>query len=287
MCPVQFFCSSQLTEGELRYLVKPRPIMKVILPILVLVLVISSCEKDDVPPVAEPTCLFTTTSTSFSELDLSQTNNDDLFIMNLDVNDDANGMRIDLNCDGADDLLIATSVVDQSNLGTNLLSKVSIQTLNSNTFLLRDSTVLYRFFSESIDTNNFDITHYELTSSFQPNGSVLLDETTNLYPINVDSNSVLTSNDPRWTYQSSAQIIRSRRIATSTNDWGPDSNGYTHYLTNALDYRYGIVPDQAISWIPIRFVTDQGNVKMGFIKLKPELYEGAAEVGVDCWAIQR
>ena len=269
-----------------------RLIMKSFLPLLLLVLALTSCKKEEnIHPVPESTCLFATTDISYSELDLSQANSGDLFIMNLDVNDDANGLQFDLNCDGIDDVYIYAGANNYYPLySSNLYSKVSIAALNSNTFLLRDSIADSTFHVNTWDTTGSLITEYDLTTSYTVNGSVLTEEMTYFFVTNVDSTAVIMGNDPRWSNMNGNNIefqtVRFRRLNTSTYSWGPDSNGFMREGTHVVDYKRGIAPDQEISWIPIKFVTDEGNVKMGFIKLKPQLYDGAAEVGVECWGIQ-
>ena len=62
--------------------------------------------KDDGSCEYGSNCLYTTINTSFSELDLSQTNNDNLFIMNLNEDYNSSGLTIDLNCDGINDIRI-------------------------------------------------------------------------------------------------------------------------------------------------------------------------------------
>lgn len=261
--------------------------MKFFVSLLILSLVFVSCKKDEDDPIVESDCLFATTNTSYSELDLSEASNGDLFIMNLNVDDDANGMMIDLNCDGIDDLRI-TGEADQDWVGYSTIStsKLSIVTLNSNTFVLQDSIVDSTFTLSTADTTNFNIDFYQLVSSYQESGSVLTSETTNSYVTNVDSTSVLLANDPRWTYAYSPQTVRRRYKNVSDFDYGPDMNGYTQYIMDIIEYDRGIAPNHTASWVPIKFVTDEGKVKMGFIKLKPQLYNGFINVGVDCWGIQ-
>ena len=262
--------------------------MKFLVPLLVVSLTFVSCNKDEDDPVDESNCLFDTTNTSFSELDLSQTSSTDLFTMVLNVDDDANGLRLDLNCDGTDDLQIfGESDVDYVGYSTISTAKLSIKTLNTNTFVLTDSIIDSTFNVSTADTNGFTIDYYQLTSSYQDNGSVLTSTTTNSYVTRVDSNAILLGNDPRWTHSYSAHVVRDRYRNVSDFEYGPDGNGYTQYIMDILDYRRGIVPNHTLSWIPIKFVTDEGNVKMGFIRLRPVLHNGFISVGVACWGIQR
>ena len=266
--------------------------MKFFTSLLILGLLFSACDKDDVDPNSNPTtesnCLFTTTSTSFSELDLTQINNGDVFVMNLGIDDDASGLTIDLNCDGINDLRIIGEA-DQDWIGSSTIvsSSLSIKTLNSNTFVLRDSISDSTFHFSSIDTNNLGIDHYQMVSSYPVNGSVLTSNTMNSYVTNVDSTSTVLGSDPRWTYFYTHQAIRNHYKNTTDHNFGPDSNGYYLDVTDVIEYSRGIVQNYTVSWIPIKFITDEGNVKMGFIKLKPRIYTGFMNVGVDCWGIQR
>jgi hypothetical protein len=262
--------------------------MKLFASLLILSLVFSACDKDDVDPNTESNGLFTTTSTSFSELDLTQINNGEMFVMNLDIDDDANGLTIDLNGDGVNDLRIVGDA-DQDWVGTSTIksSNLGIVTLNSNTFVLRDSVPDSTFNLTTIDTNSLSIDYYQLVSSYQESGSVLTSETMNSYVTDVDSTSIVLSNDSRWTYFYTYQAIRNHYKNTTDHNFGPDSNGYYLDVTDVIEYSRGIVQNYTVSWIPIKFITDEGNVKMGFIKLKPRIYTGFMNVGVDCWGIQR
>lgn len=262
--------------------------MKFLTPLIILGLILFSCKKDEIETVSESDCLFTSTSNSYSALDLGQLNNSDVFIMNLNADDDANGLRLDINCDGINDIEIAGDA-DQDWVGFSTIasSRLSITTLNSNTYVLKDSIVDSTFSAISADTNNFQIDFDELVSSYPTSSSVLTSTTTNAYVTNVDSNAVLLENDPRWTYSYYEQLVRDRYKRVDNFDTGPDANGYMHYVNQVWEYNRGIAPNHEFSWIPIKCVTTEGYVKMGFIKLRMALHNGFINVGVDCWGIQK
>lgn len=237
-------------------------------------------------------CLYNTINSSFSELDLSQTNNDNLFIMNLNEDYNSSGLTIDLNCDGVNDLRI-DGEADQDWFGTTTTksSELRISTLHSNVFILLDSTSDSTFNIYNIDTVNLNINSYDLTSSYQANGSVFSSSTINSYVTHMDSNSILLANDPRWTFThpfsiQSSQIVRSHYENTTTFSGGA-GNGYYVDATNISEYLRGIVPNYSISWIPIKFITNENQVKLGYIKVIPKINTGFMTFEVDSWAIQR
>ena len=238
-------------------------------------------------------CLYTTINSSFSELDLGQTNNDNLFIMNLNEEFNSNGsLSIDLNCDGINDLRIVGEA-DQDYVGstTTKSSELRISTLHSNVFILLDSIADSTFNVSNADTFNLNINSYSLSSSYPANGSVFSSSSINGYVTHMDSNSILMANDPRWKYTSpfssqSSQKIRSHYEYTQTYS-GPDANGYYVDATVINDFSRGIIPNYSISWIPIKFITNENQVKLGYLKVIPNIYTGYMNFEVDSWAIQR
>ena len=237
-------------------------------------------------------CLYTTINTSFSELDLAQTNNDNLFIRNLNEEYNSNGLTIDLNCDGINDLRI-DGEADQDYIGTTTTksSELRISTLHSNVFILLDSIADSTFNISNNDTVNFNINSYNLTSSYQANGSVFSSSTINHYVTHMDSNSILMANDPRWTFthpfsSQSSQTVRTHYEYTYTYS-GAAGNGYYVDATNTNNYYRGIVPNHSISWIPIKFVTNENHVKLGYLKVIPKIYTGFLNFEIAAWAIQR
>ena len=137
-------------------------------------------------------CLYETLNKSFTKLDLSNTNDCDLFIMNVYENFQSGGRTFDLNCDGIDDLRIDgesdhqwTGFLDTSN--STLSAELRISTLHSNVFILLDSAIDSTFNYSSIDTNNLDILNLNLTSTNQDSGFVFLSCEENLYVSNMDS----------------------------------------------------------------------------------------------------
>lgn len=252
----------------------------------------SNATKDNGSCEYRSNCLYTTINTSFSELDLSQTNNDNLFIMNLNEDYNSSGLTIDLNCDGINDLRI-DGEADQNWIGssTTKSSKLRISTLHSNVFILLDSIADSTFNISNNDTVNFNINSYNLTSSYQVNGSVFTSSTINSYVTNVDSNSILIANDPRWTFthplsSQYSQIVRSHYEYTYTYS-GAAGNGYYVDATNINDYHRGIVPNYSISWIPIKFINNENQVKLGYLKVIPKIYTGFMSFEIAAWAIQR
>lgn len=259
--------------------------MKHILFILGIIL-IASCKKDDVDPNASANGAFTPTNTSFSELDLSQTTNADLYIIELNVNDDANGMILDLNADGQGDLRINGSA-DQDWFGQTATSEsnLTLTPLNQNTFLLSDSNIDSTFNFSTSDTNTVNIQYYQLTSSDSTAGSNLTQTNTNFYCTHEDNTATVLANDSRWV--SNSQIIRDHYKSTSSYYYGPDANGFYLDIEDVIQYKRGIVPNSQISWIPIKFISSEGNVKLGYLKLRPSLSFGFINVGLSGWAIQR
>ena len=248
--------------------------------------------KDDGSCEYGSNCLYTTINTSFSQLDLNQTNNGNLFIMNLNEDYNSSGLTIDLNCDGINDLRI-DGEADQDWIGssTTKSSELRISTLHSNVFILLDSIADSTFNISTNDTVNFNINSYNLTSSYQANGSVFSSSTINSYVTHMDSNSILMANDPRWTFthpfsSQSSQIVRNHYEYTYTFS-GAAGNGYYVDATNINDYQRGIVPNYSISWIPIKFINNENQVKLGYIKLTPKIYTGYMNFEIAAWAIQR
>ena len=244
-------------------------------------------------------CPYETMTTSFTELDLGDANNCDLFVMNID--EDSDSLNIDLNCDGVNDLNIFGQseqywVSDDMNSDVTLLSsKLSISTLHSNVFILLDSTTDSTFTYQNIDTNDFHITNLSSVSSNQVLGSVFSSIEENLYVSNIDSAHILMADDPRWTFTSSSstpnsQIVRSHyHYATrySTSNW----NGYSYDEIVIDEYERGIIPNQKTSWIPFKFITNENHIKLGYLKVLPrlgsDLMMGFMSFGVSSWAIQR
>ena len=249
--------------------------------------------KDDGSCEYGSNCLYTTINSSFSELDLSQTSNNNLFVMNLNEEFNSDGsLSIDLNCDGINDLRIVGEA-DQDYVGstTTKSSELRISTLHSNVFILIDSIADSTFNISTNDTTNLNINSYSLTSSNQANGSVFSSSSINNYVTHVDSNSTLMANDPRWTFthpfsSQSSQIVRSHYEYTLTYS-GPDANGYYVDATVINEYNRGIIPNYSISWIPIKFITNENQVKLGYLKVNPKIYTGFMNFEVDSWAIQR
>ncbi|MDG1841338.1 MAG: hypothetical protein P8I93_03210 [Crocinitomicaceae bacterium] len=248
--------------------------------------------KDDGSCEYGSNCLYTTINNSFSELDLSQTNNDNLFIRNLNEDYNSSGLTIDLNCDGINDLRI-DGEADQDWIGssTTKSSELRISTLHSNVFILLDSIADSTFNISTNDTTNFNINSYNLTSSYPANGSVFSSSTINSYVTPMDSNSTLMANDPRWKFthpfsSQSSQIVRSHYEYTYTYS-GAAGNGYYVDATNTNNYYRGIVPNYSISWIPIKFITNENLVKLGYLKIIPKIATGYITFEVDSWAIQR
>ena len=246
-------------------------------------------------------CPYETINTSYSELDLGDANNCDLFVMNID--EELDSLNIDLNCDGVNDLSIFGQseqywVSDDMNHDVNLLSsKLSISTLHSNVFILSDSKTDSTFTYQNIDTNDFHITNLSSVSSNQVIGSVFSSIEENSYVSNMDSSNILTAEDPRWTFTSSsstpnAQIVRSHyRYTTrySTSNW----NGYSYDEIVIDEYERGIIPNQKTSWIPFKFINDENHVKLGYLKVVPQLVTALMtdgpfmSLGVSSWVIQR
>ena len=235
-------------------------------------------------------CLYRTLNKSFTELDLGDINNCDLFFMN--INDDSDSLTIDLNCDGINDLRIFGEA-DQDYVGsaTTKSSELRISTLHSNVFILLDSIADSTFNVSNADTFNLNINSYSLTSSNQANGSVFSSSTINNYVTHMDSNSILMASDPRWTFthpfsSQSSQTIRTHYEYTTTYS-GPDANGYYVDATVVNDFNRGIIPNYSISWIPIKFITNENHVKLGYLKVIPKISTGYMNFEVDSWAIQR
>jgi hypothetical protein len=99
------------------------------------------------------------------------------------------------------------------------------------------------------------------------------------------------ASDPRWTFthpfsSQSSQIVRSHYEYTLTYS-GPDANGYYVDATIINEYNRGIIPNYSISWIPIKFITNENHVKLGYLKVIPKISTGYMNFEVDSWAIQR
>jgi hypothetical protein len=149
---MSFLANCQLGGDEMRSKCKTYH-MKFLILFILFALVASSCNKGD-DSNDDSNSLFTTTNTSFSELDLTQINNGDLFIMNLDVDVEAKDLTIDLNGDGIKDLKLTGSDYNSWSGGNTLGSSVLLlQTLSPNTFVLGDSISDTTFVMNSIDTN--------------------------------------------------------------------------------------------------------------------------------------
>ena len=100
------------------------------------------------------------------------------------------------------------------------------------------------------------------------------------------------ANDPRWTFthplsSQSSQIIRMHYENTTTYYTVDNGNGYSVDATVINDYQRGIVPNYSVSWIPIKFITNENQVKLGYLKLIPEIYTGYINFELAAWAIQR
>ena len=242
-------------------------------------------------------CLYETLNKSFSELDLSNTNDCDLFIMNVYEDFQSGGRTFDLNCDGIDDLRIDgesdqqwTGFLDTSN--STLSAELRISTLHSNVFILLDSAIDSTFNYTTIDTNNLDILNLNLTSSIQDSGFIFLSSEENLYVSNIDSTELLMANDSRWTYTDPfspqpSQILRTYYNHTSYYSVENNGNGYSYVETVRNEYDRGIIPNHKTSWIPIKFITNENNVKLGYIKVAASLGGGYLNYEVISWAIQR
>ena len=264
----------------------------------------ADASKDDGTCEYGSNCLYETLKKSFTELDLSNTNNCDLFVKN--VNEDYQsgstpgtpiygGLTIDLNCDGINDLRIDgestqewTGFLDTSY--STLSAELRISTLHSNVFILLDSVVDSTFNYTGIDTNNLDILNLNLTSSNQDSGFVFSSSEVNSYVSNMDSTELLMADDPRWTYIhpfSPHSIVRSHYNHTSYYSIENNGNGYYYAETVRNEYDRGIIPNHKISWIPIKFITNENYVKLGYIKVAPRLGAGYLNFELVSWAIQR
>ena len=243
-------------------------------------------------------CLYETLNKSFTELDLSNTNDCDLFIMNVYENFQSGGRTFDLNCDGIDDLRIDGESDQQwtgFDWGTSyetLSAELRISTLHSNVFILLDSAIDSSFNYSSVDTNNLDILNLNLTSSEQDSGFVFLSSEENLYVSNMDSTKLLMANDSRWTYTDPfspqpSQILRTYYNHTSYYSVENNGNGYSYVETVRNEYDRGIMPNHKISWIPIKFITNENQVKLGYIKVAASVGGGYLNFEVVSWAIQR
>lgn len=250
---------------------------------------LTSCNKDKVDPNGDSSfssCTFISTSTSFSQLDLTQTDNSDLYFLELNVSDDANGMIFDLNCDGIGDLRIdGSSDQDWFCQTSTASSNLTLTPLNQNTYILSDSRIDSTFHFSSADTSGINIDEYQLISSYSVTGSSLTQTNTNFYCSQQDSTTTVLANDVRWV--SSPQVIGDHYNSTSTYYFASDPNGYNHDISDVREYIRGIIPNYQVSWVPIKFITNDGNVKLGYLKLRPSLYFGFVNVGLTGWAIQR
>ena len=247
-------------------------------------------------------CLYETLNKSFTELDLGHINNFDLFFMN--INEDSDSLIIDLNCDGVNDLSIfgqSEYFLYSDDINTDVIrnsSKLSISTLHSNVFILLDSTTDSTFTYYNIDTNDFHITNLNSVSSNQVIGSVLSSIEENSYVINMDSTEILTADDARWTFTNplsnqASQIVRSHYHYSVYNSWGFNGNGYSYDEIVIDEYERGIIPNQKTSWIPFKFINDENHVKLGYLKVVPQLVTALMSdgpfmsLGVSSWVIQR
>ena len=250
---------------------------------------LTSCNKDKVEPNGNSSfssCAFSSTNTSFSQLDLAQTNNSDLYFLELNVSDDVNGMVFDLNCDGIGDLRIdGNSDQDWFCQTSTASSDLTLTPLNQNTYILSDSRIDSTFQLSSVDTSGTSIQDYQLVSSYSVTGSILTQTNTNFYCSSQDSTTTVWANDSRWV--SSPQVIRDHYKSTTTYYFGSDQNGYSHDISDIQEFNRGIIPNYQVSWIPIKFITNDGNVKLGYLKLRPSLYLGFVNAGLAGWAIQR
>ena len=244
-------------------------------------------------------CPYETVNVSYTELDLGDVNNCDLFVMNID--EDLDSLNIDLNCDGINDLSIFGEsehfwASDDMNSDISLhSSKLSISTLHSNVFILLDSNTDSTFTYHNIDTNDFHITNLSSVSSNQTIGSVFSSFEENSYVSNMDSTNILMADDARWTFTSSfsnpsSQIVRSHyRYATYYSTFY--GNGYSYDEIVIDEYERGIIPNEKISWIPFKFVNNENQVKLGYLKVEPrlgsDLMIGFMSFGVSSWVIQR
>lgn len=242
-------------------------------------------------------CLYETLNRSFTELDLVNTNNCNLFINNVNQDYLSDSLTIDLNCDGIDDLKI-DGQSDQQWTGfgdlsySELSAELSISTLHSNVFILLDSTKDSIFTYSSIDTNNFNILSLNSTSSNQDIGSVFSSSEENSYVSNMDSTKLLMADDSRWTFThpispQSSQLVRSHYELTSYYSAENNGNDYSYNETVINGYERGIIRNNRISWIPIKFITNENYVKLGYIKVVPRLGLGFMNFEVVSWAIQR
>ena len=247
-------------------------------------------------------CPYEKINTSFTELDLGAANNCDLFVMNID--EDLDSLNIDLNCDGVNDI----SIFGQSeyfwtsdDINSDVIfnsSKLSISTLHSNVFILLDSTTDSTFTYHNIDTNDFHITNLSSVSSNQVIGSVFSSIEENSYVSNMDSTAILTADDARWTFTNplsnqASQIVRSHYHHTGIISYDFFGNGYSYDEIVIDEYEGGIIPNQKTSWIPFKFINDENQVKLGYLKVFPRLVTGLMTGGpfmsfeVSSWAIQR
>ena len=106
---------------------------------------------------------------------------------------------------------------------------------------------------------------------------------------------ILMTDDPRWTFTSSfsnpsSQILRSHyRYATYYSTFY--GNGYSYDEIVIDEHERGIIPNEKISWIPFKFVNNENQVKLGYLKVEPrlgsDLMMGFMSFGVSSWVIQR
>ncbi len=254
---------------------------------LAFVLFIASCRKDKVPvPVEEPvnTCAINPTGTSYTELDLSVVNSD-LYTVNFSVPQNAQGMMLDFDCDGGADLQFSVSSSDSYNPPFHWeQSQFTLTPLNTRTYLLGDVKSDSTYIISIADTSGIYINNYQLTSSYFASGSALQQVNNTTYLTNFDSTQILFENDPRWT---SSSLIGLRQYRLHQSFQYADANNYIHYIDDNQEFNRGIIPNGSLSWIPFKFITKSGEVKMGYLKVKPMLWWSSIDLKIEGWAIQR
>ena len=118
--------------------------LRLSLYISTILMALTACKKENTLPVTTGSLCgdnFTQTTTSFSELNLNQANNPDLYYITLDVSENIDGVTYDINCDGISDIRF-NATADQDWIGNTEIryGRLFIEPLNSNTYILADST---------------------------------------------------------------------------------------------------------------------------------------------------
>ena len=257
--------------------------------LIALFMALTACKKENTPPATIASLCggnFTKTTISFSELNLNQANNPDLYYITLDVSENIDGVSYDINCDGVGDIKFSATA-DQDWFGNTEIKygRLFIEPLNSNTFILADSTMDSTFISNSIDTNGVNILENQLQSSYPIIGSTLQQVNQAIYATHYDSTSTLYANDIRWT--SSTQTILDYYRRGEDYYFGPDTSGYYHDILSLTEYKLGIVPNYSISYIPVKYIENNGAIKLGYFKLRPSVSFGFSSAGLTGWAVQQ